>query len=301
MIANGAVVAVVATNAGDNYTSAPSVTLSGGGGSGAAATADLAGASSTTSGSLYLTSLFGLQQTNQPITVNVAVVLSGNQMTITAPVTTTQTITIYPSDPSTDIVLVANSGNLAGIGTGAEEGLILTQAELNELLSGQTIYIGNNNLLNTLYVGDGTSTTVHLPGPTTVLSGTEVNFLSPTTVNNLIVDGDGSDDDDQRPHHFGHGCRHQRRSRRRGEPDGDGPGRRNHDRTAGGHGGRIADAARSRDRQPDPRRDPGRLRPGRRRIRGAPAEPHGRHDRWKRDFWSRGYDLRTSPSPRARP
>jgi len=121
------------------------------------------------------------------------VVLSGNQMNITAPITTTQTITLFPSDPTTDILLVANTGNLAGIGiASAATDLVLTQAELNELLSGQTVYIGNSNLLNTIYVGDGSSTTVHLTGPTTVLSGTQITFKSPTTANNLIVDGDGS-------------------------------------------------------------------------------------------------------------
>ena len=71
-------------------------------------------------------------------------------------------------------------------------GLVLTQPELNELLSGQTVYIGNSNLLNTLLVGDGSGTTVTLPGPTTVLSGTSVTFLSPAAMHNLIIDGDGS-------------------------------------------------------------------------------------------------------------
>ena len=43
-----------------------------------------------------------------------------------------------------------------------------------------------------MYIGDTTAGTVTLPGPTTVISGTEVFFLSPTIAKNLVVVGDGT-------------------------------------------------------------------------------------------------------------
>ena len=103
-LSGGSVTGFTVTAAGSGYSVVPNVLVTGGGGSGASVNA-LLGGSSTSSGALYLTSLFGAQVTSQPVNTTTAVVLSGNLLTITSPVTTTQTITVYPSNPNTPIVL----------------------------------------------------------------------------------------------------------------------------------------------------------------------------------------------------
>ncbi|MDP1580398.1 MAG: calcium-binding protein, partial [Candidatus Didemnitutus sp.] len=146
---------------------------------------------SSTSGFLKLVSLFGKQTVTQPITATTDVILSGNQVQIDQRVTSSNNIYVYPTTPSLAMLFLPTTSTISSVPQ-ASGGLLLTQAQLNNLFSSNIIYFGSAELLTKIYLGDRSLTTVTLPGPSVVLRGDEIHVLSPLRANHLFILGDGS-------------------------------------------------------------------------------------------------------------
>ena len=96
--------------------------------------------------------------------------------------------TLVATNPDSTVVLGGSSAGSAG---SSATDIVLDPAQLSSLGSGGNVNIGVSKDANTLVIGDGSSNTVNLPGETTTLTGAEIHFDSPTTVNNLVIIGSG--------------------------------------------------------------------------------------------------------------
>ena len=146
---------------------------------------DLINVSTSSGGNVVVVSLLGNQTTNQSINTNNQVILTSDQLNLSTPVTTTNSIYVAPTNPLRFLYLIQTE-------TGGLTGLILSQAEINNLITTSTLYFGSGNILTPIIIGNGSNVVVNFNNPTTVLRADFVRITSPLRANHLIIYGDGT-------------------------------------------------------------------------------------------------------------
>ena len=136
-------------------------------------------------GNFNIVSLLGNQNAPQPINTNQEIVLISDSLNLSSLISTAFNIFVRPTDPTRRLYLVqSDAGSLVG--------LVLSQTELNNLVTSSTLFLGAADLRTPIVIGDGTSILVRFNNPTTILRADSVNITSPLLANNLIVYGDGT-------------------------------------------------------------------------------------------------------------
>ncbi|MET0262090.1 MAG: calcium-binding protein, partial [Rariglobus sp.] len=141
---------------------------------------------SSAGGQVSVVSLLGRQDTPAPINTDDQVNIIGDQLNITTPITTSNSIFVRPTDPTRTLYIVQNEN-------GVLNGLVLSQAELNNLITSSTVFFGSGDLRTPIIIGSANATgAIRFNNPTTVLRADFINIHSPLIAQHLIIYGDGS-------------------------------------------------------------------------------------------------------------
>ncbi|MCC5834415.1 MAG: hypothetical protein JJU20_06760, partial [Opitutales bacterium] len=143
-------------------------------------------------GELRITNLTGLQEANNPISgSDDPIVLTGDQISVLNDISTTNNIYIFPTNPNRPIVILQNAGQIA-TNPDALDGLLLTQNELNKLLTSNQLVIGSDRNSGSVKIGDRSTGVMIFDSPSLLLRGQQVEVYSQMQTKNVFIQGSGN-------------------------------------------------------------------------------------------------------------
>ena len=153
---------------------------------------DIVVSNDSSMGVLFLVSHSGTAEVNSETNADDKPVrITGNQIEILNVVQTSDNITVATTDLTLPIVIVPDLTLLGNVPESAT-GMILDQDEFNRLLTEATLFIGTEQLLNNLVLGDSGDTAFTFTAPNTTLRGDTIHVRSNIIANDIVFFGDGT-------------------------------------------------------------------------------------------------------------